>query len=94
MLPFQVTASGAGARTPFLFDLMHLDGADLLGASAAERRAALEVVAAPGLLVPRIEVTASGLPTRRSCALAKPSSTTAPPPPSARSAGGPPAFQS
>ena len=56
-LPFQVTASGAGALTPFLFDAMHLDGADLLGASAAERRAALEVVAGPGLLVPRIEVS-------------------------------------
>jgi DNA ligase-1 len=55
-LPFQVTASGAGTLTPFLFDALHLDGADLLGASAAERRAALETAADPALLVPRLEV--------------------------------------
>jgi len=40
--------------TPFLFDCLHLDGEDLLGLGCAGRRAALERVAAPSLLVPRL----------------------------------------
>jgi len=60
--PFQVTASRVARRqadpatvplTTFLFDCLHLDGADLLGLGGAARRAALERVAPPGLLVPR-----------------------------------------
>src|SRR5207245_438305 len=60
-LPFQATAArgasqGEGARvqlTPFFFDCLHLDGADLTGSPAAERRAALERVVPRALLVPR-----------------------------------------
>ena len=49
-LPFQVTASRAASRTgpvpltPFFFDLLHLDGEDLLGRPLAERGAALRRV--------------------------------------------------
>ncbi len=54
--PFQVTASRVGSRgdpaalraatplSPFLFDLLHLDGADLLDAPGSERAAALAKV--------------------------------------------------
>ncbi len=64
-LPFQLTASRTArhggdtevALTAFLFDALHLDGADLLGETAAARRAALEAVAEPRLLVPRLEVS-------------------------------------
>jgi len=64
--PFQITASRvvstravAGLRdslplTPFLFDVLHLDGEDLLARGGAERQAALEGVAPAGLLVPRV----------------------------------------
>ena len=62
--PFQVTASRVGSRgpasaeavplTPVLFDVLHLDGQDLLDAPGAERAAALGVVPA-GLRVPRTE---------------------------------------
>jgi DNA ligase-1 len=67
--PFQVTMRRFGRRldvakmrgelplTPFLFDLMHLDGDDLIDRPARERFAAL-AAAAPGLTVPRL-VTAS-----------------------------------
>jgi DNA ligase-1 len=67
--PFQVTMRRFGRKldverlrgelplTPFLFDLLHLDGDDLLDRPARERFAAL-AAAAPGLTVPRL-VTAS-----------------------------------
>jgi DNA ligase-1 len=59
-LPFQVTASRTARRngdaevplTTVLFDVLHVDGTDLVDAPAAERRIALERVA-PDLAVPR-----------------------------------------
>jgi DNA ligase 1 len=62
--PFQETASRAATRgapvtalTPYFFDLLHLDGADLLDAPGRDRWAALaEAVPAP-LLVGRTAVT-------------------------------------
>ncbi|MGQ0466470.1 MAG: ATP-dependent DNA ligase [Sporichthyaceae bacterium] len=63
-LPFQETAArtartaaGGVALSPFFFDVLHLDGADLLGEDSAARRAALEAVAPGELLVPRIAAT-------------------------------------
>jgi DNA ligase-1 len=58
--PFQVTGSRVATRgargdvplTPFWFDLLHADGADLLGAPGAERWAALERLGAHA--VPRL----------------------------------------
>ena len=67
--PFQVTMRRFGRKldverlradlplTPFFFDVMHLDGGDLIDRPAGERFAAL-AAAAPGLTVPRL-VTAS-----------------------------------
>jgi DNA ligase-1 len=67
--PFQVTMRRFGRKldverlraelplTPFFFDLLHLDGDDLVDRPAAERFAAL-AAAAPGFTVPR-RVTAS-----------------------------------
>jgi DNA ligase-1 len=64
--PFQVTASRVGSRgdpaalrevTPLaavLFDVLHLDGADLLDAPGAERAAALAGLAPEPLRVPRV----------------------------------------
>lgn len=64
--PFQVTAARFGARrdveelrrvtplTPFLFDVLHRDGEDLLDAPAAERAEHLAALAPPGLRVPRV----------------------------------------
>jgi ATP-dependent DNA ligase I len=64
--PFQVTASRVGSRgdpaalraatplSPVLFDLLHLDGTDLLEAPGAERAAALAGVAPESLRVPRV----------------------------------------
>jgi DNA ligase-1 len=64
--PFQVTASRVGSRgdpaalraatplSPVLFDLLHLDGADLLDAPGSARSAALESVVPAGLRVSRI----------------------------------------
>jgi len=63
--PFQVTMRRFGRKldversraelplTPFFFDILHLDGGDLLDRPAAERFAAL-AEAAPGLTVPRL----------------------------------------
>jgi DNA ligase-1 len=65
-LPFQVTASRTGSRsdigrlarsvplTPFFFDLLHLDGDDLLDAPGAERYAQLAATVPANLLIPRI----------------------------------------
>jgi DNA ligase 1 len=66
--PFQVTGSRVGSRvdvararqqTPlsvFVFDLLHLDGTDVLAMPAQDRARALAGAVPPGLLVPR-EVT-------------------------------------
>jgi DNA ligase-1 len=63
--PFQVTASRAGTQddtaarrgdmplTPFFFDLLHLDGADLIDAPARDRHAALARLLPAGLVIPR-----------------------------------------
>ncbi len=63
--PFQVTASRTGTRTevesrrgdvpltPFFFDLLHLNGTDLIDAPARERYAALARLLPAGLLIPR-----------------------------------------
>jgi DNA ligase-1 len=67
--PFQVTASRVGSRleverlatslplTVFLFDLLHLDGQDLIDRAGAERAAALAATAPETLRMPR-QVTA------------------------------------
>ena len=72
--PFQITGSRVGSRvdvsaarskwplTPYLFDVLHVDGADLLPRSGAERFDALAAIAPPELLVPRLvtsDVTAA-----------------------------------
>jgi DNA ligase-1 len=70
--PFQVTAGRVGSRleverlaatlplTAFLFDLLHLDGQDLLDRTGAERHAALAAVVPEPLRMPR-RVTADPL---------------------------------
>jgi ATP-dependent DNA ligase I len=58
--PFQITSSRAasqGSQVPlalFLFDLLHLDGTDLIDRPADERFAALAAVAPAGLVIPRL----------------------------------------
>jgi DNA ligase 1 len=64
--PFQVTAARTASQgdvgrqreqtplTPFLFDLLYLDGADLIDAPASERHRQLSEVAPAALLTPRI----------------------------------------
>ena len=58
-IPFQETSSRAARRdgvsvlAPFFFDILHLDGADLLDEPAATRWAALERAVPPGLRVSR-----------------------------------------
>jgi ATP-dependent DNA ligase I len=64
--PFQVTASRTSSHmdvargradtplTPFFFDLLHLDGADLIDEPAHVRHARLAAVMPEGLLVPRL----------------------------------------
>jgi DNA ligase-1 len=56
--PFQVTssriASGAPGVTPLLFDVLHLDGEDLLDAPLARRAEALAAAAPEALRVPRV----------------------------------------
>jgi DNA ligase-1 len=59
--PFQVTASRFGTRradgsvplTPLFFDLLHLDGDDLIDRAGAERAAALGDLVPPASVVPR-----------------------------------------
>jgi DNA ligase-1 len=71
-LPFQETSSRAARRTgvppsalrPFFFDLLHLDGVDLLDAPALQRWAALSAALPPALLVGRAQV-ADGSQARR-----------------------------
>jgi ATP-dependent DNA ligase I len=64
--PFQVTASRAGSQadagrqraeiplTPFFFDLLHLDGTDLIDEPDGERHALLARVLPAGLVIPRL----------------------------------------
>jgi len=64
--PFQETASRAASRgdvatlrrevplTPFFFDVLHLDGADLIDLPAAERHAAIDGVVPEQFWVPRL----------------------------------------
>jgi DNA ligase-1 len=64
--PFQVTASRAGTQaessalradiplTPFFFDLLHLDGTDLIDTPAAQRHAALAGLLPAALVIPRV----------------------------------------
>ncbi len=64
--PFQVTSARTASQadvarlseqtplTAFLFDLLHLDGTDLLDAPASERLSALAAVAPAELVIPRI----------------------------------------
>jgi DNA ligase-1 len=65
-LPFQEISSRAARRgrpaalVPFFFDLLHLDGADLLDAPARERWAALTGAVPAGLLVTRTDVGSAG----------------------------------
>jgi DNA ligase 1 len=69
--PFQVTSSRAARRdveqaraeiplTTVLFDALHVDGVDVLDEPGTARRATLEQVAAPWLLVPRHVVVGDG----------------------------------
>ncbi len=63
--PFQVTAGRAGSRTdvgrqrrevpltPFFFDLLHLDGSDLIDSPAEQRHALLSRTVPGALLIPR-----------------------------------------
>jgi ATP-dependent DNA ligase I len=71
-LPFQVTARRIGSRRavaemrrsiplrPVLFDILHLDGEDLLDRPGRERFTALEQLAPPDLVVPRAIVADPG----------------------------------
>jgi DNA ligase-1 len=64
--PFQVTSGRAASHdggghqradlplTPFFFDLLHLDGADLIDAPGSERHALLARILPAGLVIPRI----------------------------------------
>jgi DNA ligase 1 len=68
-LPFQVTMSRFGSRvdvdrlaediplSPFFFDVLHLDGADLLDLPARDRLDALDRAVPSALRVPRIETS-------------------------------------
>jgi DNA ligase-1 len=63
--PFQITSARAASHTdvgrqraetpltPFLFDLLHLDGTDLIDAPGSERYRQLSLVAPADLLIPR-----------------------------------------
>jgi ATP-dependent DNA ligase I len=64
--PFQVTSGRAASHdstgqqqaglplTPFFFDLLHLDGTDLIDVPASERRALLSRILPDGLVIPRM----------------------------------------
>jgi DNA ligase 1 len=64
--PFQVTSARTASQgdpgrlaaqtplTPFLFDLLHADGTDLLDVPASERFSRLAAIASPHLVIPRI----------------------------------------
>jgi DNA ligase 1 len=64
--PFQVTASRTGSQldvarqradtplTPFFFDLLHLDGADLIDEPGSVRQARLAGLLPAGLMIPRL----------------------------------------
>jgi ATP-dependent DNA ligase I len=64
--PFQVTSGRAASHdstgqqqadlplTPFFFDLLHLDGTDLIDAPGSERRALLSRILPDALVIPRI----------------------------------------
>src|SRR5713101_1236499 len=64
--PFQITAGRVGSQidvgrqraevplTPFFFDLLHLDGRDLIDAPASERNSLMATVVPAELLVPRM----------------------------------------
>ena len=70
--PFQVTSGRAASHdstgqqqadlplTPFFFDLLHLDGTDLIDAPGSERRALLSRILPDALVIPRI-VTADAV---------------------------------
>lgn len=70
-LPFQVTSSRVARRdaeataaiplTTMLFDVLHVDGDDLLDADGLRRRQALESTVPTGLLVPRLLVDPAGV---------------------------------
>ena len=67
-LPFQDTAARAASEVPveavrlsvFLFDALHLDGADLIDQPDADRHAALTSVVPAGLLMPRLVTDSAG----------------------------------
>jgi ATP-dependent DNA ligase I len=64
--PFQVTSARTASQadiarqseetplTPFLFDVLHLDGTDLIDTPASERFSALAAIAPASLVIPRI----------------------------------------
>jgi DNA ligase 1 len=58
--PFQVTASRAASRsgsvplTPFFFDVLHVDGQDVLGAPLSDRVTVLDEVVPPTYRTPRL----------------------------------------
>jgi DNA ligase-1 len=70
--PFQETASRAASRgdvtalraavplTPFFFDVLHLDGRDLLDLPASERLAAIAPILPPGAWAPRLVTADAG----------------------------------
>jgi DNA ligase-1 len=61
--PFQVTSARVASQadpgeqtplSPFLFDLLHLDGSDLIDAPGRERYRQLAAIAPPELVIPRV----------------------------------------
>jgi DNA ligase-1 len=66
--PFQETMSRFGADAPpddvgvrpFFFDLLHLDGSDLVASPLVERRRLLETIVPPEALIPRLVTSDPG----------------------------------